>query len=148
MYIMRHIAEKDFEAIAEIEIKISEISFKGKAITDKEFHRKKLAKAKDRSGMVVLEDTQTGKLLGWLWMERKQNSLTGEVYASFKSFYAEESIRGEHIVDELFDKGIAYARECKATHIVGKVHAGNIPMRSLYKKHDFVPTHITMEMEL
>ena len=28
------------------------------------------------------------------------------------------------IVDDLFEKSIEYARECKAAYIVGKVHAG------------------------
>lgn len=34
----------------------------------------------------------------------KQNSLTGEVYANFKSIYADECIRGMQIVDDLFEK--------------------------------------------
>lgn len=48
MYNMREIKEEDFEAVAKFEIEISEISFGEKAITDLEFHCKKLAKAKDR----------------------------------------------------------------------------------------------------
>ena len=145
MYNMREIKEEDFEAVAKFEIEISEISFGEKAITDLEFHCKKLAKAKDRRGMIVIEDTESGKIVGWVWMEKKQNSLTGEVYANFKSIYADECIRGMQIVDDLFEKSIEYARECKAAYIVGKVHAGNVPMRSLYKKHCFEPTHVTME---
>ncbi|MEQ2603171.1 GNAT family N-acetyltransferase, partial [Phocaeicola vulgatus] len=70
------------------------------------------------------------------------------VYANFKSIYADECIRGMQIVDDLFEKSIEYARECKAAYIVGKVHAGNVPMRSLYKKHCFEPTHVTMERKL
>ena len=85
MYNMREIKEEDFEAVAKFEIEISEISFGEKAITDLEFHCKKLAKAKDRRGMIVIEDTESGKIVGWVWMEKKQNSLTGEVYANFKS---------------------------------------------------------------
>lgn len=90
---MREIKEEDFEAVAKFEIEISEISFGEKAITDLEFHCKKLAKAKDRRGMIVIEDTESGKIVGWVWMEKKQNSLTGEVYANFKSIYADECIR-------------------------------------------------------
>ena len=107
---MREIKEEDFEAVAKFEIEISEISFGEKAITDLEFHCKKLAKAKDRRGMIVIEDTESGKIVGWVWMEKKQNSLTGEVYANFKSIYADECIRGMQIVDDLFEKSIEYAR--------------------------------------
>ena len=85
MYNMREIKEEDFGAVAKFEIEISEISFGEKAITDLEFHCKKLAKAKDRRGMTVIEDTESGKIVGWVWMEKKRNSLTGEVYANFKS---------------------------------------------------------------
>ena len=143
MYNMREIKEEDFEAVAKFEIEISEISFGEKAITDLEFHCKKLAKAKDRRGMIVIEDTESGKIVGGVWMEKKQNSLTGVVYANFKPIDADECI-----VDDLFEKSIEYARECKAAYIVGKVHAGNVPMRSLYKKHCFEPTHVTMERKL
>lgn len=65
MYNMREIKEEDFEAVAKFEIEISEISFGEKAITDLEFHCKKLAKAKDRRGMIVIEDTESGKIVGW-----------------------------------------------------------------------------------
>ena len=71
MYNMREIKEEDFEAVAKFEIEISEISFGEKAITDLEFHCKKLAKAKDRRGMIVIEDTESGKIVGWVWMEKK-----------------------------------------------------------------------------
>lgn len=54
--------------------------------------------------MIVIEDTESGKIVGWVWMEKKQNSLTGEVYANFKSIYADECIRGMQIVDDLFEK--------------------------------------------
>ena len=60
MYNMREIKEEDFGAVAKFEIEISEISFGEKAITDLEFHCKKLAKAKDRRGMTVIEDTESG----------------------------------------------------------------------------------------
>ena len=33
---------------------------------DLEFHCKKLAKAKDRRGMIVIEDTESGKIVGWV----------------------------------------------------------------------------------
>lgn len=145
MYNIREINETDFATVAQFEIEISEISFGEKAITDLEFHYKKLLKAKDRHGMIVIEDTDSGKIVGWVWIEKRQNSLTGEVYANFKSIYADESIRGMQIVDDLFEKSMEYARECKVSYVVGKVHSGNIPMRSLYQKHCFEPTHVTME---
>ena len=85
MYNMREIKEEDFEAVAKFEIEISEISFGEKAITDLEFHCKKLAKAKDRRGMIVIEDTESGKIVGWVWMEKKQNSRKHSINSPFHS---------------------------------------------------------------
>ncbi len=59
-----------------------------KAITDLEFHCKKLAKAKDRRGMIVIEDTESGKIVGWVWMEEAEQPDRKKVYANFKSIYA------------------------------------------------------------
>lgn len=146
MNIIRLAHDRDFDTIAQYEVNISRISFKDKAIVDHAFHKRKLEKAKDRSGMMVIASS-TDDILGWMWMERKKNSVSGEVYVNFKSFYIDDSIRGNTIVDALLENGIRYARQCKATSIVGKVHTSNISMRSLYKNHGFLPTHITMEME-
>ena len=148
MYVIRKINDSDIDTVANYEVEISKISFADKAIIDCDFYRKKISMAKEKSGMMVISDDDTNEVLGWLWMEKKRNSLTGEVYINFKSFYIQEKIRGRKIVDELLDAGIAYAKQCKASYIVGKVHSKNIAMRYLYKNHNFSPTHITMEMDL
>lgn len=148
MYIIRGLQEQDVDCIANFEIQISVISFGDKAIIDHEFHKKKILTSKDKSGMLVISTDDSNEILGWLWMEKKKNSLTGEIYINFKSFYIAESIRGNAIVDTLLEKGVEFSKVCGASYIVGKVHANNIPMRSLYKNHSFLPTHITMELNL
>lgn len=148
MFYIRRINECDVERIVDFEIDISTISFGEKAITDRAFQRRKILSAKDKSGMMVIASDKDQEIFGWLWMEKKKNSLTGESYINFKSFYISEELRGNEMVDALFEKGIEYAKSCDASHIVGKVHAKNLPMRSLYKNHCFLPTHITMELSL
>lgn len=145
---IRTIEPGDAPVLAEYESEISRISFQEEAITDLEFHRQKILKAipKEREGMLVLDNE--GEICGWLWMAIKTNSLTGEKYVNFRSFYIKESYRGTEYVDQLLEKGINDCRKMGAGSIVGKVHAQNLPMRVLYKNHGFRPTHLTMELKL
>ncbi len=142
---VREIAQSDLVEIAEFEKDISLISFGHEAVTDLDFHMRKLetAMAKEHAGMLVLD--HDGEICGWLWMTAKRNSVTNEKYVNFRSFYIKEAYRGTEYTKVLFDAGMAFSRNTGAKRIVGKVHASNLPMRVLYKSYQFEPTHITME---
>lgn len=148
MYMIRQITESDFYEIAQMEIEISKISFGNEAITDREFHKRKIADAfyKDKKGMFVMATDE--KVVGWLWMDKKSNYLTKETYVNFRSFYIDADFRGSEAADSLMNVGLDYARSIKAKHIIGKVHVDNLPMRAVYKNHGFQSTHITMEIDL
>ncbi|WP_234405079.1 GNAT family N-acetyltransferase [Paenibacillus bouchesdurhonensis] len=138
----------DIVQVAQIEIEISVISFGRDAVIDPQFHIKKLEKASqnERKGMLILEvDESIG---GWMWITPRENSITKEKYANFKSFYIAPDLRGTRYVEELFEEGIAYCRREQVEHIVGKVHVENLPMRLLYKKYGFRPMHLTMELSV
>jgi RimJ/RimL family protein N-acetyltransferase len=96
---------------------------------------------KSREGMLVLAEGDN--VLGWLWMGLQTNSVSGEQYINFRSFYAKA---GESRYSEaLMQAGMDYAKSTPATRIVGKTFVSNLPMRLLYQKFHFQPTHITME---
>lgn len=143
--IIRQIEERDLAEVAKWEREISKISFGEEAITDLAFHLRKLEKAmiRERSGMLVLDID--GCAAGWMWMSLRVNSVTHEAYMQFRSFYVSEPYRGTAGVDELFAAGISFAKQTGAQRIVGHVHIHNLPMRTLYKKYGFMPTHLTME---
>lgn len=142
---IRQIELDDIAVIAEFERDISVISFGEEAITDPRFHARKLEKALhyEKKGMLVLE--VDGKVAGWMWITPRENSITKQMYANFKSFYIAEPYRGTAYVDELFEAGMAYCKKEGTERIIGKVHVSNLPMRLLYKNHGFAPTHLTME---
>lgn len=148
MYIIRKANENDISCIAEMEREICEISFQENAITDILFHEKRLLKAmfSNNEGMYVVESEN--QIMGWLWMDAKENFLTKERYINFRSFYIDEKIRGTKIVNQLLQKGFEYARKVNAKKIVGKVFVENIPMRAIYKNAGFHATHLTMEINL
>ncbi|MEK8129598.1 GNAT family N-acetyltransferase [Paenibacillus filicis] len=131
--------------VAKWEREISVISFGEEAITDLDFHLHKLEKAmiRERSGMLVLD--MNGFAAGWMWMEIRVNSVIQETYMRFKSFYVSKPFRGTASVDKLFEAGMSYAKQQEAQRIVGHVHFDNQPMRALYQRHGFMPTHLTME---
>ncbi|MDR1664905.1 MAG: GNAT family N-acetyltransferase [Clostridiales bacterium] len=143
--IIRRAVSADIPALAEYEREISVISFGGEAITDLAHHEKRLRKSmeQDSGGMFVLE--KGSAVAGWLWMDMKTNFLTQENYANFRSFYIAENARGGSEAEALLDFGMEWCREKGARRVVGKVHAGNAPMRALYRKAGFEATHITME---
>jgi RimJ/RimL family protein N-acetyltransferase len=140
---IREIKERDLDQLAVFECEIAVISFGEEAVTDTSYHSKRIRKAmeKSREGMLVL--AEGSEVLGWLWMSLQTNSVSGEKYINFRSFYAKA---GESRYSEaLMQAGMDYAKSTPATRIVGKTFVSNLPMRLLYQKFHFQPTHITME---
>ena len=139
--------EPDIPVLAAFEREISLISFGGEAIVDEAFHQAKIRKAllKNNKGMFVM--TAGDEIAGWLWMDPRTNSLTGETYIHFRSLYVAEAWRGNAESERLLARGMAFGRETGAKSFVGKVHVQNLAMRALYKNAGFKATHLTMEYD-
>ena len=90
-YTVRHPEAADLDALVQFEIDIARISFPDDPVVDPEVHRKKLQKAleRDREGMFVAVEAETGRPAGWLWVALNTNFLTGESYANFRSISAQ-----------------------------------------------------------
>jgi L-amino acid N-acyltransferase YncA len=144
---IRTIEERDIPAVAEFERDIAVVSFRESAMTDLSFHQKKLGKALDREseGMLVLEED--GQIAGWLWMTVQTNSVSNEKYINFKSFYMNPHPKEADLTGALMQAGMDFAARKGVDKIVGKVFAGNLPMRMVYKRFGFKPAHITMEYD-
>lgn len=142
---IRNIEETDVPVLAEFEREIAVISFGDSAVVDVLFHQKKIRKAmqREREGMLVLE--ADGEIYGWLWMTDQINSVSNEHYINFKSFYMKPHEREEDFTGKLMEAGMGFAKGVGAKRIVGKVFVSNLPMRSVYKRFGFKPTHLTME---
>ena len=77
MYNMREKKRKTLKRWQNLKLKFLKSHSEKRLLLTSSSTAKKLAKAKDRRGMIVIEDTESGKIVGWVWMEKKQNSLTG-----------------------------------------------------------------------
>ncbi len=150
-YLIRPASEADLDAIAAFEVEIALVSFGDEAIIDQAFHRRRVAGSLSKSGeiaLVAVSEAEPGKPLGWAWMSARTNSLTGARYGNFRSL-AVANIADRGVIGELLMEAVlAAADEAGFTHLSGKVNAGNLAMRSLYRAFGFTATHLTMEKRL
>ena len=150
-FLIRDAAEGDLDAIAGFEVDIALASFGTEAITDTALHRKRVLGALGKPGEVTLiavAARQPAVPLGWAWMSGRTNSLTGARYGNFRSLAVadlpDRSLIGELLLAAL----LRAAAEADFTQLTGKVHAGNLGMRALYRKFGFEATHVTMERRM
>jgi L-amino acid N-acyltransferase YncA len=147
-YLIRPAREADVEAIVGYEIEIAVISFADEAVTDPALHRKRVTGALGKTGEVTLvavardaPDTP----VGWAWLSARTNSLTGDRYGNFRSLAVSDLPDRSRIGELLLAAVLAAADDAGMTQLTGKVHAGNLGMRALYRKFGFTATHLTME---
>jgi len=147
-YLIRPATPDDLDALVRYEIEIAVISFADEAITDPALHRKRVSGALGKPGEITLVAAarqDPGVPLGWAWLSARTNSLTGERYGNFRSLAVSEVPDRSLIAELLMAALLAAAEETGMTQLTGKVHAGNLGMRALYRKFGFTATHLTME---
>jgi len=147
-YLVRTATAADVEAIVAYEIDIAIVAFAADAITDPALHRKRVTGALGKPGEIMLVAAAQAAPevpVGWAWVSARTNSLTGDRYGNFRSL-ATANIPDRAAIGELLMAAVlAAAGDAGLTHLTGKVHAGNLGMRTLYRKYGFTATHLTME---
>jgi L-amino acid N-acyltransferase YncA len=150
-FLVRNAEDSDIEAIVGFEIDIAVVSFGDEAITDPALHRRRVSGALGKKGEVTLvaaAAADPARVLGWAWLSSRTNSLTGAVYGNFRSL-AVADVPGRPLIGELLLAAVLEAAEAGGmTQLTGKVHAGNLGMRALYRKFGFTATHLTMERRM
>jgi GNAT superfamily N-acetyltransferase len=147
-YLVRPATARDVEAIVAYEIDIAIVAFADDAITDPALHRKRVTGALGKPGeiMLVAAAEQAPELpVGWAWVSARTNSLTGDRYGNFRSLATADGPDRGQVGELLMAAVLAAAGEVGLTQLTGKVHAGNLGMRTLYRKYGFTATHLTME---
>jgi L-amino acid N-acyltransferase YncA len=147
-YLIRDAAADDLEAIVGYEIEIATVSFADEAITDPALHRRRVAAALGKPGEITLIAAgrgAPGRPLGWAWLSARTNSLTGARYGNFRSLATSAGPDRSLIGELLLAAVIEAAERAGLGTLTGKVHAGNLGMRALYRKFGFEAAHLTME---
>jgi L-amino acid N-acyltransferase YncA len=148
-YLIRQARPEDLETIAAFETEIARVSFGDEAVTDTALHKRRVAGALGAAGEITLvavpANAPAGAPVGWAWLSGRTNSLTGARYGNFRSL-AVADVPGRSQVGELLLAAVLEAARAGGLHqLTGKVHAGNLGMRALYRKFGFQATHLTME---
>jgi L-amino acid N-acyltransferase YncA len=145
---IRNATEADLDAIVDFEIEIAKISFADEAITDPNLHRRRVTSALGKPGevtLVAVAAAEPATPLGWAWLSARTNSLTGARYGNFRSLAVAEGPDRAQLGELLLGAVLENADAAGLTSLTGKVHAGNLGMRALYRKFGFEATHLTME---
>jgi predicted methyltransferase/GNAT superfamily N-acetyltransferase len=147
---IRAATEADLDTIAGFEVEIARVSFGDEAVEDRLLHRRRVAAALGKPGEVTLVAVASGAgpgaaPVGWAWLSGRTNSLTGARYGNFRSLATADVPGRSEIADLLMQAVLAAADQAGYQHLSGKVQAGNLGMRALYRKHGFGASHLTME---
>ncbi|MGW1271236.1 N-acetyltransferase family protein, partial [Streptomyces sp. NPDC002491] len=148
-YVTRQADERDLPAIGRFEAEIARVSFGEDAIDDPERWAARLGRAMEKSkeGMIVAH-APGGEPVGWCWVSINQNAMTGDRYANFRSLAASPVDNRSDVAELLLTAGLEFCLANGITEVVGRVHVGNVPMRTVYRKFGFDPTSLAMKLFL
>ncbi|WP_416979355.1 GNAT family N-acetyltransferase [Streptomyces sp. T028] len=148
-YVTRQADERDLPAIGAFEAEIARVSFGEDAIDDPDRWAARLGKAMEKSkqGMIVAA-RPGGEPVGWCWVSINQNAMTGDRYANFRSLAVSPVDNRSDVAELLLTAGLEFCLANGITEVTGRVHVGNVPMRTVYRKFGFDPTSLAMKLFL
>ncbi|NDV85268.1 GNAT family N-acetyltransferase [Aurantimonas aggregata] len=146
--VLRDLELRDIEQVAEFEAAIARRSFADEAVTDLAHYRKKLGKLVKYGGDWTKVAERDGVIVGWAWVAPRQNFITGDDYADFRSFYVDGQRAGSAASVMLLRAVLAHATAAGYTRIVGRTATSNEAMRALYRLAGFEEKHVVYELEI
>ncbi|KQT57340.1 MULTISPECIES: GNAT family N-acetyltransferase [unclassified Aureimonas] len=151
--VLRRFQAADIETVAAFEAEIAIRSFADEAVTDLAHYRKKLGKLLKYGGdwtTILARPGEDGgdAILGWAWVAPRENFITGDRYADFRSFYVDGKRAGPAAAVMLLRAVLGHAKEAGYTRIVGRTASSNEAMRSLYGVAGFQERHVVYELDI
>ncbi|MFF5188199.1 GNAT family N-acetyltransferase [Streptomyces sp. NPDC000345] len=148
-YVTRQADERDLPAIGAFEAEIARVSFGEDAIDDPARWASRLGRAMEKSkeGMIVAHRPGE-EPVGWCWVSINQNAMTGDRYANFRSLAVSPVDNRSDVAELLLTAGLEFCLANGITEVTGRVHVGNVPMRTVYRKFGFDPTSLAMKLFL
>lgn len=135
--------------IAKFEAEIARISFPDDPVTDLAFYEKKLGRAaRNREPGTFVAEAADGTPLGWAWISKRENFVTGETYGDFRSLFVAEAARTLPVGLKLMQRCEQFCGENGLTKIVGRTSVHNDTMLALYDVFGFASKHVVLEKTL
>jgi GNAT superfamily N-acetyltransferase len=143
--VLRRLMPEDVPVIAAFEREIAEISFPDDPVTDFAFYERKLRLAIDdpKSGPMVGE--ADGRIVAWAWIGVRENFITHERYGELRSFYVVADFRATGYAMKLMRACLDHCATHGLARLMGRTHAANEAMQSVYEMYGFEAKHVTYE---
>src|SRR5215813_14045754 len=143
--VLRRLAPEDIPVLAQFEREIAEISFPDDPVTDPAFYERKLRQAiDDRKGEPMVA-VAGGRIVAWAWIGTRENFITHERYGELRSFYVVADFRGTGYAMKLMRACLDYCATHGLARLMGRTHAANEAMQSVYEMYGFEAKHVTYE---
>src|SRR5262249_18951368 len=146
--VLRRLKAEDVPTIAPFEREIAEISFPDDPVTDLAFYERKLRQAIDDRKSEPMVAVAGGRIVAWAWIVTRENFITHERYGERRSCYVVEHFRGTGYAIKLMRACLDYCATHGLARLMGRVHAANEPMQSVYEMYGFEPKHVTYERRI
>jgi len=143
--VLRRLKPEDVPVIAQFEREIAEVSFPDDPVTDLAFYQRKLRLAvEDPKGEPMVGELD-GRIVAWAWIGARENFITHERYGELRSFYVAADFRGTGYAMKLMRACLDHCATHGLARLMGRTHAANEAMQSVYEMYGFEAKHVTYE---
>src|SRR5499427_5002808 len=143
--VLRRLASEDVPVVAQFEREIAEISFPDDPVTDPAFYERKLRQAVGDTKSEPMVGVAGGRIVAWAWIGARENFITHERYGELRSFYVIEDFRGTGYAIKLMRACLDYCATRGLARLIGRTHAANEAMQSVYEMYGFEAKHVVYE---
>lgn len=143
--VLRRLEPEDIPVIAQFEREIAEISFPDDPVTDLAFYERKLNQAVSDPKSDPMVGEADGRIVAWAWIGARENFITHERYGELRSFYVAADFRGTGYAMKLMRACLDYCATHRFAYLMGRTHAANEAMQSVYEMYGFEAKHVTYE---
>ena len=142
---LRRLAPEDVAEIARFEREIATISFPDDPVTELAFYERRLRQAVTDSKSEPMVGEADGRIVAWAWIGVRENFITHEHYGELRSFYVVEDFRATGYAMKLMHACLDWCATHGLARLMGRTHAGNTAMQSVYEMYGFEAKHVTYE---
>ena len=146
--VLRRLKPEDVPVIAQFECEIAEISFPDDPVTDLAFYERKLRQAVDDPKAEPIVGEMDGRIVAWAWIGARENFITHERYGELRSFYVAADFRGTGYAMKLMRACLDHCATRGLAHLMGRTHAANEAMQSVYEMYGFEAKHVTYQRKV
>jgi GNAT superfamily N-acetyltransferase len=146
--VLRRLRPEDVPVIARFEREIAEISFPDDPVTELSFYERRLRQAVTDPKSEPMVGEIDGRIVAWAWIGVRENFITHERYGELRSFYVAADFRATGYAMRLMRACLDYCAAHDLARLMGRTHASNEAMQSVYEMFGFDAKHVVYERRI